>query len=285
VDPFELIPVSSRIKHGLHPTVNNFSGRTDNLQRLQEIFQSGENNLVAITGQGGMGKSEMVRKFSNDVYKTGEVHCLWLKGSSAKTLTSEVYDLANKLKETVHTSESKHRKLREIMEDILLKMNGRVLVIIDNVDELYTIVEELIFQCKQRDGRLVIITSRLGNVLCGAGELIKLKQLSIKDAKCVFLKSPTFKDTSGHVDTDEDLTQICNKLACFPLALQQSIAYIIQQRRVSFQRAAYGIQHYLKEYEIIARELLARPMSRLFNEYEKTAYNTWILSANKIKQW
>jgi len=269
------------IKHGLLPTVSNFSGRSNYYLKLQNYFEKDEQNLIAIVGPGGMGKSELARKFVNDIWKAGKANCIWLGGSSTSVLTSDLHQLAKKLEVPIQSSEN-NLDITEMVRAILEKINGRLILILDNVDERSSIFEDFISTCLERDGIFIIITSRLTTILADGGEAIELSELSVEESRGIFLRSPTFNKS---VIDEESLNTLCTQFDGFPLALQQSISYIIQQRRGrSLKAAAYGIQDYVTEYEKIARQLLDWSMSKLFNKYELTTYTTWIVSTEKIKE-
>jgi len=167
----------------------------------------------------------------------------------------------------------------------LEKINGRLILIVDNVDEYSSIFEDFLSTCVERDRILMIITSRNKDILRDGGETTELEELSVEESREIFLQSPTFDQSPTN---EETLNALCTEFDGFPLAIQQSISYIIQQRRVwSMDGAAYEIQDYLTEYRKtapIARKLLDWHMGKLFNKYELTTYTTWIVSTQNIKE-
>ncbi|WP_375604071.1 NB-ARC domain-containing protein [Wolbachia endosymbiont of Anurida maritima] len=84
------------------------------------------------------------------------------------------------------------------------------------------------------------------------------------------------------LDVDH-IKKLHNKLQGFPLALQQAVAYIKQQRIL---KSNFGIQDYLKEYDKSykeAEELLSYDLHKNNNDpYMKTVMTTWKVTLDKI---
>jgi hypothetical protein len=75
-------------------------------------------------------------------------------------------------------------------------------------------------------------------------------------------------------------------LQCFPLALQQAVAYIKQtDEKLKCSKQKFEIADYLKRYEEKARKLLNYNFPEDNNNcYTKTTFITWEVTLEKIKQ-
>ena len=95
----------------------------------------------------------------------------------------------------------------------------------------------------------------------------------IKLIKC--LRIPK-EDTSQ----DQEIQKLVETLQMFPLAIQQAVAYIADQRVTG----DFGINNYLQEYEEKTKESLDSELFRgIDNEYEKTTFMTSQVTVDKIK--
>lgn len=83
------------------------------------------------------------------------------------------------------------------------------------------------------------------------------------------------------INDDEEAEKLHEKLQALPLALQQAVAYIKQQRTVG---SNFGIQDYLKEYDKKAEKLLSYDLNENNNDpYMKTVMTTWKVTLDKIE--
>jgi hypothetical protein len=83
------------------------------------------------------------------------------------------------------------------------------------------------------------------------------------------------------------MRQLAKKLQCFPLALQQAVAYIKhtdEKLREAFNEK-FKIIDYLKSYEEKTKELLNFDFPEdNRNYYFKTTFKTWKITLERIKQ-
>ncbi|WP_353279788.1 tetratricopeptide repeat protein [Wolbachia endosymbiont (group B) of Xanthorhoe designata] len=124
------------------------------------------------------------------------------------------------------------------------------------------------------NGPYILITSR--NQEWGRGiEVINLNELKSEKAIEFVKKSLSIEDESQN----EKIKALVEKLQRFPLAIQQAIAYIEDQRITE----EFDIDDYLEKYEKKTKDLLDSEVFRgIDNDYAKTTFTTWKITTNKI---
>jgi len=95
---------TQQIFYGIEDAVRSFIGREDKLRELGGLLQNSMQPAVIISGLGGMGKSELVRKYIS-LNKANISICHWVNGDTAETLRSSFEQFGGYLK--VPTTDSK----------------------------------------------------------------------------------------------------------------------------------------------------------------------------------
>ncbi len=82
------------IRFGLIPQNKTFVGRDKELEEIQKFYENPMIQCLVISGMGGQGKTELCRKFINNLNAT----CItWLNGKSLQELNSSLQKLAESL--------------------------------------------------------------------------------------------------------------------------------------------------------------------------------------------
>ncbi|WP_281508815.1 tetratricopeptide repeat protein [Wolbachia endosymbiont (group B) of Pandemis cinnamomeana] len=124
------------------------------------------------------------------------------------------------------------------------------------------------------NGPYILITSR--NLEWDKGiEIINLNELKPEEAIEFVKKGLSIEDESQN----EKIEALVEKLKHFPLAIQQAIAYIEDQRVTG----EFDIDDYLNEYEKKTKDLLNyEAFKGIDNDYAKTTFTTWKMTIDKI---
>jgi energy-coupling factor transporter ATP-binding protein EcfA2 len=227
-----------------------FVGRKKEIDELTAALQCNTEQLWLVTGPGGMGKSQLMKKFVSQV--KNENNCVWLHGASVQILSSSVDSLFRRLKLTSDDREdnSLSDRIQCIAEYILNRSNKRPWIfVIDNVDEQHSVAKKVISALISLSNVKTFVTTRLRGIFGGSGVIIELKQLSDEDAQTYV------NDSSPQIQSPELVTILCQKLQNHPLALSQAVDYIKNERSTSVNER-YNIKDYLNAFRSQSSKLL-----------------------------
>jgi tetratricopeptide (TPR) repeat protein len=293
--------------------VPSFTGRRRQLNEVHNMVQrhlgQGEleltviSQITSISGLGGIGKSELARRYAQKYAKAYEENVIWIDAENHRTLRDSFIRLANKLKIATKTSDGKERAMQSIVEDTYQHFaQGKSLFIFDNAEQYRTVKEVVKTEKRKEEIKIkeegidqflpntlppeankpfILITSRNQKW----EKQIALLELDTftEDEAIVFIKEALdIKDTSQ----DADIQQLADSLQMFPLALEQAVAYIKQQdelEKIIDPGKKFKISDYLKLYE--AEKLLDYSFGgESTNPYTKTTFFTWQVTLEAIKK-
>ncbi|KAF8165882.1 P-loop containing nucleoside triphosphate hydrolase protein [Crassisporium funariophilum] len=247
-----------------------FSGRKDVLESLQEHFRprsTGERRMFLLYGMGGIGKTQICLKFSEE---SSEIFSdiFWIDASSLDTIMASIKGIAR-------SSGAKAAGVDGSVEDVLHWIGSLMtqwLLIFDNADGAPEVVEEFLPPGSRGN---ILITSRNPSVrrITSANNSLELAEMQEEDAVTLLLKASC-------LDTlDEELREIAreivSELYCLPLAVDQAGAAI--------ESGLCSIGNYLQLFSEHRGDLMSNPSFLGASKYEKTVYGTWELSFNEIK--
>ncbi len=250
--------------------VKSFTGRDDELKHLHDALQSkgGQavvSQITSISGLGGIGKSELARKYAYDYKKYYGDNVVWINAETQESIRKSFQGLATQ-KLRIPITEKKDEKeqerdIKSIVGDVYKYFqNVESLFIFDNAEQYESIYEFLpsYFYLHPNDNKPhVLITSRNRDWEVEEEEEKKVIQLDIltPENAAQFIRK-ALEDKKDDLQETE-IKQLAKQLQYFPLALRQAISYI-KEKKEDFELRGdkFEISDYLNEYENEAEKLL-----------------------------
>lgn len=246
------------------------------MQRRSDSPNNVEELITVVTGTGGIGKTQLVRKYVNENRSKYDNNVFWINADKEESIVESFKTLANeKLCISTKGANGAEKKINLIIEDVYDFFVGKkFLLVYDNVESMENIRKFLVTGTDP-NRPFFIITSRRQE-WHEAIKVIKLKELQLAEATA-FVSAMLSDDK----DSQEDIAFLAKDLQCFPLALRQATSYISYQRNTG----NYTISNYLTNYKKQREELLD---SKIFQNgvstYTKTTFTTWKNTINTIEK-
>lgn len=254
----------------------NFEGRTEYLTQLMKEFNKEAPLLTTILGLGGVGKSELVKKFGSDLFSAGLANCVWLDCSGPQSFSRSVQIFVKDCKLELDNMDLSFafQQAYKSVPDL------STLLILDNVDELFVELEDFVKSFRNYGPSVrppfVVVTTRIREVaLSIGGELIELPVLSDKEAIALIQSCPT------GCEIVEEAAELSKLLQNFPLAIQQAIAYIRERGRVK-RLKPFTIREYIELFQRQKAKLLSHKLCLTQHDYALTTVTTWNLNFESI---
>ncbi|KAL4744225.1 nucleoside phosphorylase domain-containing protein [Aspergillus terricola var. indicus] len=261
-----------------------FVGRQDELLKLEELLAAQDGpRRVAITGLGGVGKTQLALEVAHRIRKQDqECSVFWLPCTSYAMIEQTFLKIA-------HILGLQEVKPAEVKEQIKLYLSseraGKWLLILDNADdaEMWLTVyatpalEDILPQSEQ--GR-ILFTTRNGElaVELTSSNVIHIPDVDKKIAHDILDSLVLQKDLlQDHITT----TSLLEQLAYLPLAITQASAYINKKR--------IGLYLYLtllQQEEQATVELLSEDYKDpgRYDDIQNPVITTWLISFKQIQQ-
>ncbi|KAH8678794.1 hypothetical protein BGZ60DRAFT_446050 [Tricladium varicosporioides] len=262
----------------------NFTGRGTQLAEAEEkLFMGGQTIKVAITGLGGIGKTQLVLEL---VYRIRDRYrnCLviWIPATNIESLFQAYQDVARQLK--IPGSEEDKVDPKSLVQGYLnMKSAGRWLLVFDNADDINMWIEpgsdRLVDYLPRSEQGCIVFTTRDRKtatklvhqniiVVPEMGEDVAIQLLQ----KC--LVNPSFAKTGL------DAKALLKELTYLPLAIIQAAAYI-NENNITFT----DYLSLLKDQEEEVIDLLSEEFEddgRYYNIKNPVA-TTWLVSFEQIR--
>ncbi len=270
--------------------VGSFTGRKTELKKLHESIQESQgvatiiSQLASISGLGGVGKTELARKYIEKHSKDYDNNIIWIKAETYKDMVQSFLELANELLGIP----TKDRNIEFIIRDIYAFFAKRKsLFVFDNAEEYRSEGQDAgisqflpsHFLSSDDNKPSVLITSR--NQKWGDIKPLTLGTFTEPESIEFIRKALGIKDGSQ----ENEIRNLAETLQHFPLALQQAVAHI-KERDIALKNVGlkFEISDYLKRYKKEAEKLLDFKFPKdSDNSYTKTTFITWRITINKIK--
>ncbi|KAM3086792.1 hypothetical protein ACMFMG_000914 [Clarireedia jacksonii] len=279
------------ISHWLVPFPRNerFVGRNWHLDQLATKLSSDQFcQRVAITGLGGVGKTQIVLEYAYRIKKKSpECSVFWILASSNVSFEKGYSDIAECLKITGITKENANVK-QLVKTALSQESTGPWILIIDNADDVdvlfkngddlgsLPLIDYLPASCK---GSIIFTTrTRKAAVKQAGGDIIQIDEMSRDDAKEFLRMSLRRTDL---LNENAAVIKLCKLLAYLPLALTQAVSYINMND--------IPISQYIGLYEGSEEDIIEvlsvdfEDQGR-YREMRNPVAATWLISFRKICQ-
>jgi ABC-type cobalamin/Fe3+-siderophores transport system ATPase subunit len=262
------------VSFGVEEPRLRFVGRKKELDELTAALQCDTERLWVVAGPGGMGKSQLMKQFLNNIKH--KHNCVWLLGESVQTLSSSVNFLFKKLQIIDHGREGQSfpEPIQGTVEYIRNCSNKRTWIfVIDNVDENHSAAKRVVFALVKLSNVKIFITSRLRHIVGGSGKIVEVKPLSDEDAQ-------SFVNNSLSPNQRPELvSNLCMTLQNHPLALSQAVDYIRSEQSASVKEH-YSIEDYLNTFRSQSSKLLKHEVE----DEHTTVFHTCSISIQVIEK-
>ncbi|XP_037033158.1 uncharacterized protein LOC119072123 [Bradysia coprophila] len=248
------------------------------MEKLAELSASTNAVKVVMSGMGGVGKTQIARKFIEE-NRSKYANVIWINSETEQAIIDAFKKLSeDTLQLSTINANGKEKDFSTVIEQVLHKLCQRkTLFVYDNVDSMQSMNVVLAMAPPPTEQKPhVFITSRLQRWPTGITVML-LDFWSPAEAFQFISKAVN----DPHYDTDDDRNLLANTMQYFPLALRQATAYINQQRVFDH----FKISQYVSEYMRNRRQML---QSKIFqtdsnSPYQNTTYSTWSITIDTIR--
>ena len=260
---------TKRYRYGVYQPIANHLNRDELVTKinlkLNNLDGTSPNKIrgLVISGLGGVGKSELSRKFC-EVYDDTYDTILWINSES---ITSIIQSFQN-VYEMVFASDDEIQTNETLMIQAVYQFfsESSMLMVFDGVDD-YNAITKFLPPTSTDSSVYVLATSQNTNLPVGFGSI----SLSVFEKKQAFDFLKTNISETCQYDA-ESLTSIIDFLQCHPLALQQAVSYIKQN--------VISAADYVNLLQTNAPDLLNHP---IIDVGQHSVMQTLSLAINKLK--
>ncbi|CAL8141071.1 unnamed protein product [Orchesella dallaii] len=280
--------LASCIRFNVRSPVHLFTGREEELTKLHsQLTENSDQATIitftaAITGLGGIGKTELCRKYIEKYSKYYEGNVIWIGAEKHSEMLKSFQDLAkNYLGISLKEVDGEDKEIETVVSEVYTYFqNKKCLFVFDNAVSSEDKQLDKFLPCNIAINKKphVLITSRDRDWDMGMPtNTLFLENLKENEAIEFIKKGLSIKDNNQ----DNSIKKLVKKQQFFPLVLQQAISYIQQQSRVR----PFGIEKYLSLFKSNSAEPLDFNISKpLLNSYSQTTLTTWKITTKTIQE-
>ena len=262
------------LSYEIFPPISSFVGRGKDIQRIHENLIKMDDNKIAlvITGFGGVGKTELVRNYSQEYgAKFYKSNTIWINAESVVSITSAFNNVAELIKLDVKDAKGNFVDPKVVITKVFRFFAAtNVLFVFDNVVNITDVKDFLSLYVQVGVKKpYVIITSQ--NIEWGERFVTQNVKVFTPLIAEEFVNCSLKNNHSLNKDNNKN---ICNLVEYLPLALQQVVGYI--------HKTGITVDNYIKEYKYQKQLLLSEKCNDVW--YSQTVMTTWHMAINKIKE-
>ena len=261
------------LNYDIFPPIPSFIGRENDIQKIHENLINMDDGKIAlvVSGFGGVGKSELVRRYCQEFGATFyKNNTIWINAKSVSSVADAFNNVAELIKLDVKEPNGQFLDLKVVITKVFRFFAGRnVLFVFDNVVNEANVSDYLSLYVQPGVQKpYVIITSQ--NVQWGQRYIAK----NINVFTPVVAEAFVYRTLKNNSLNSENNEKLCELLEYLPLALQQTVSYI--------QKTGITVDNYLKEFKSHKQLLLSE--GHYDTRYSKTVMTTWNMAIEKIKE-
>lgn len=254
-----------------------FTGRMPALEHVANNFQvinsAGTISAQAITGLGGMGKTQVAAEYAFR-WRGNYQAVLWVRAETQESLLADFRIIADLLKLPQEHGHDPASLIQSMQEWFRTQSNW--LLIFDNVDNP-ALLEPFLTQAARGH---FLATTRTGAVASWAPNPLTLKALGVDDgALCILRRAALLTEqqqlSAAHPADIEAARQLAQLMEGLPLALEQAGAYI--------NDTECGVRGYRKLYDDFRQEIQPLSFGEL-RDYPETVLSVWRFSLSMVEQ-
>lgn len=262
-----------------------FTGRESELEKLDKLFASSQRTTkVAITGLGGVGKTQLVLEFAYRYKHKTSCTVIWIPVTSKESLEKGYHHAAKSL--NIPGYEDEKADMKGLVQAYLSREGASEwLLIFDNADDIKMWIDKptpeskcLIDYLPKSPNGSIIFTVRYKKaaVQFAGPNVIDVLKMDDTSGKQLLQTSLINQDLLRNID---DVGTLLTQLTCLPLAIIQAASYINQNH--------ISLAHYIsllgKQEESII-ELLSEDFDDeyRYQEVKNPVATTWIISFDQM---